>query len=387
MRILLGKGSLAWSVTTVLMLAVTATPAGAALTKSGTSGSCQAAHPKPESPGTANTLLNGVAVTSGCIAWAVGSYSDGSGAQILIERFDGHRWTIQPTPVQSGQLNGVAALSPDDAYAVGFSGQRSLILHWDGTTWQKMASGVREKHSPLGGVAITSATDAWAVGTTPARAGQTKTLTVHWNGRHWLEVPSPNGDHQQINVLNSVTATSAKDAWAVGLSEGQTEESLVLHWNGRRWKRVAGPEPGDDSSLDAVTARTASDVWAVGNSHNGRHDSFQTFIERWNGTRWKRIPSPNPTGDHGIIMTGVAAASASRAWAVGWYLTTGKTTQLFMERWNGASWLAVTGSDPSDTNDQFGGIATKSGNTWAVGFFAPARQEAPNLVAFARRIK
>jgi hypothetical protein len=386
MRILARVGSLTCSVAVVLAGAGGAIPADAALAGQGGSGSCQAVRPKPVSPGTTSTMLNSVAVTAGCVAWAVGSYSDGGAARLLIERFDGHRWVVQHLPLRSGQLNGVAASSPDDAWAVGFSGERPLILHWDGKSWQQTANGIREKHSPLGGVAVTSATDAWAVGTTPARAGLTKTLIVHWNGRHWMQMPSPNGDHQQINVLNSVTASSARDAWAVGLSEGETEESLVLHWNGRSWKRTAGLEPGDDSSLNAVAARTARDVWAVGNTHSAHRDSFQTFIERWNGTRWKRVASPTPAGNRGIIMTGVAAASAGRAWAVGWYLTKQQTTQLFMERWNGAAWRQVSGPDPSDTNDQFGGIATRDGNTWAVGFFAPVRPMAPHLVAYARRI-
>jgi hypothetical protein len=386
MRILDRTGSLTRSVLTVLILVGVVAVPDTALAGSGAAGSCQATDPKPASPGTKNTMLNGIAVTTGCIAWAVGSYSDGGPARLLIERFDGHQWTVQHLPVRSGQLNAVAARSPDDAYAVGFSGERSLILHWDGTTWHKMATGVREKHSPLAGVAVDSASDAWAVGTTPARAGLTKTLIVHWNGRHWIEMPSPNGDHQQINDLSAVTATSPKDAWAVGLSEGQTEDSLLLHWNGVKWKRAAGLEPGDDSSLSAVTSLSPKDVWAVGNTHSKHRDSFSTFIERWNGKKWLRVPSPTPLGDRGIIMTGVAAGSASRIWAVGWYLTQQKTTQLFMEQWNGVYWQQVDGPDPSETNDHFGGIATMRGNTWTVGFFAPGRPAAPHLVAFARRV-
>ncbi len=388
MRILVRTGSLAVSVATVLVLAGGLAGPDAALARSGPSGSCPARKPEPVSPGTKNTMLNGVAVTTGCIAWAVGSYSDGGVAQVLIEQFNGHQWTVQPVPVQSGQLKAVAALSPADAWAVGFSDQRSLILHWDGTSWQKVATGIREKHCPLGGVAVTSATDAWAVGTSPARAGLTKTLIVHWDGSKWTQVRSPNGDHQQINVLNAVSATSARDAWAVGLSEGKTEDSLILHWNGHTWTRIFGLKPGDDSSLDAVDAVSAGDVWAVGNTHNARHDSFSTFIERWDGFRWRRVASPTPAGDRGIIMTGVAAASASRAWAVGWYLTKAKSTQMLIERWGQGHWQQLAAPDPSETNEQFGGIATENGDTWAVGFFAPDRNTtAPDLVAFARRVK
>src|SRR6185437_8268394 len=141
MRILARRRSLTVSVLVVPVLAGAGAGPDPALAVAGSASLCRAAHPKPVSPGTKNTMLNGVAVTAGCIAWAVGSYSDGGAARLLIERFDGGQWTVQHLPVRSGQLNDVAALSPDDAYAVGFSGERSLILHWDGRTWQKMATG------------------------------------------------------------------------------------------------------------------------------------------------------------------------------------------------------------------------------------------------------
>ena len=34
-----------------------------------------------------------------------------------------------------------------------------------------------------------------------------------------------------------------------------------------------------------------------------------------------------------------------------------------MEQWNGVYWQQMTGPDPSETDDQFGGIATRAGNT------------------------
>ena len=43
--------------------------------------------------------------------------------------------------------------------------------------------------SVLDGVAATSAGNAWAVGSTPSLAGST--LILHWNGKAWTRVPSP----------------------------------------------------------------------------------------------------------------------------------------------------------------------------------------------------
>jgi hypothetical protein len=76
----------------------------------------------------------------------------------------------------------------------------------------------------LWGVAATSAGKAWAVG----QAG-TKTLILHWNGSTWKQVPSPGP--AASNALQGVATSSARNAWAVGL--GQV---LILRWNGTSWK-------------------------------------------------------------------------------------------------------------------------------------------------------
>jgi hypothetical protein len=61
----------------------------------------------------------------------------------------------------------------------------------------------------LDGVAAISAGDAWAVGSSRP-ADNSKTLTGHWNGRKWTRVTSPK---PVSGSLEAVTATSA-DTWS-----------------------------------------------------------------------------------------------------------------------------------------------------------------------------
>src|SRR5689334_8733561 len=59
--------------------------------------------------------------------------------------------------------------------------------------------------------------------------------------------------------------------------------------------------------FNGVAATSASNAWAVG-GNNGF-----TLIAHWNGTGWKKVPSPN--GSNGANnLEGVAATSASNAW-------------------------------------------------------------------------
>ena len=94
-------------------------------------------------------------------------------------------------------------------------------------------------------MAATSASNAWAVGTTSTTATVGQTLIEHWNGTAWKQVPSPNPSTTH-SVLFGVTATSATNAWAFGEYNpfGPGAKILIAHWNGTAWKQVPSPNPG-----------------------------------------------------------------------------------------------------------------------------------------------
>src|SRR5271156_4419262 len=125
------------------------------------------------------------------------------------------------------------------------------------------------------------------------------------------ESSGPAASFAVSGYLSDVAATSASNAWAVGYTSSGT---LIVRWNGTAWKRV--PSPGSAGSLlYGVAATSSRDAWAVGCTDCSGSGVSKTLIERWNGTAWKRVPSPSPGS--GGTLDGVAASSASSAWAVG----------------------------------------------------------------------
>jgi len=122
--------------------------------------------------------------------------------------------------------------------------------------------------------------------------------------------------------LNGVAATSASDAWSVGSYSNPKflARTLIEHWDGTRWCRVASPNVGTQAnSLHGVTTISPADAWAVG-SYNAAAGGTYTLIEHWNGTTWSRVKSPNPSVPYLYnYLTGVAAKSPSSVWAVGNY--------------------------------------------------------------------
>ena len=79
----------------------------------------------------------------------------------------------------------------------------------------------------LNSVAATSASNAWAVGTQIIGTSE-KTIILHWNGSTWKQIPSPNPG--QTSELAGVAATSATSVWAVGdYKDGGPSQALATH--------------------------------------------------------------------------------------------------------------------------------------------------------------
>jgi hypothetical protein len=288
----------------------------------------------------------------------------------------------------AGRLQAVAAVSSRDVWAVGCSGEcngpDSLILHWNGATWSKVASpdpgpGLDE----LTGVSVVSADDVWAVGydcndaNCDAAGNVWRTLILHWNGTKWSTVASPDPS-TTTNQLFGVTAVSAADVWAAGSEIPSTatlkSTTLILHWNGTKWSRVSSPNvSGASNTLYGVDANSATSAWAVGNEC----DFFacpepgvttDTMILHWNGKTWSKVSSPSP-GVTNTVLFGVSAVTSDDAWAVG--DTSGTSAGgggSLVVHWNGTKWSRVASPNPgSQFNDLQAVSAASASDIQAAG--------------------
>lgn len=365
----------------VVTIAVVATLSGSLLAATPAPGSvadtvCQpwtgVEPPDPGAPGPTN--LAGVDVISPCSAWAVGDYASGGTAVSLILRWNGRSWTQAKSPnpgfpTMANFLRGVAATSPNSAWAVGntsvLAASRTLIARWNGTSWRRVTSpngpGISEV---LQGVATVSASNAWAVGFDAKAGSFERALILAWNGRRWaIRSDSVPGD------LQGVAARSARDAWAVGFLEDNKggSKTLILHWNGKSWSKVPSPSPGRSSILLGVAATSATNAWAVGFSQLG--SGSVTLIVHWNGRRWVKVSSPNQFGSTvGTTLNAVTATSSRDAWAVG-VARSGSTLRSLVVHWNGRSWQRVPSpnQDPAGDNVLSGVDAASTANVWMVG--------------------
>jgi N-acetylmuramoyl-L-alanine amidase/FlgD Ig-like domain len=297
-------------------------------------------------------------------------------------------------PSGFGALRGVAATSASDVWAVGslsrIGAQKPLVRHLDGSSWHRVAAPNPGFHgSALNAVDALSGSDAWAGGLScldadcgPYGGYGSRTLLVHWNGGRWEAVPTPSPG-TAVNEIRAVDARAPDDVWAVGLWSDRgrwLRHGLVLHWDGASWSQARIPYLSGEVHLEGVSASAADDAWAVGERCPGpcsglAHSS--AVILHWDGTRWMAVAPPRLSADRSGL-DGVLALDHRHAWAVG-----GRSknrvapTHPLFERWDGTSWRLGRAPLAGKSTHWFFVTRVPGAGPWAFGSFVPTTDYRP----------
>jgi hypothetical protein len=354
---------------TALLLAL-AGPAGAAV-----DASPWTVIPSP-SPSTQANYLAGVETISATDAWAVGAWyrNNYSTPGTLTEHWDGVAWKVIKSPNSTqgyNEMRDVSAVSSTDVWAVGYHNQSSyasektMAMHWNGSAWAIVpTANIGRNANELFGVAAVSANDVWAVGFGGSISNESgQAFIQHWDGVAWTRSPTPDIG-RGFGMFYDVEAVSATDVWAVGSHDGAT---LIEHWDGSAWTVVTSPNGArSDNALIGVSALATNDVWAVGESEaNLAGDSL---VVHWDGSSWTVVPSVDGSKPF-TSLSGVVAFGTSDVWAVGTtYDQITVSYRTFTEQWNGSAWTAMPSPNPSPEYDDLESVAgLPGGDVWAVG--------------------
>jgi len=321
--------------------------------------------------------FNDVTSVSATDGWAVGGNGNG-----IIERYNGTRWSVVPSPdlLTGGNtwaiLSGVDSVGSGTAFAVGRttgpSSGAAVALRWNGSVWSRLtvprAAGANTSFTS---VKAFSASDVWAVGTT-STSSVAMTLAMHYNGSSWTSTPTPSPGTRN-NWVTAVDGTATNDVWAVGYSlnlpyGNRIRQSMILHWNGTAWSQLPSPNNGSTFLYD-VAPVSRTDAWAVGNNAAG------AFVTRWNGTSWNTVAAPPLSNLQGVTArssTDVCVAGGDAAGAPA------------VAHWNGNSWsvthVSVTGGVGSPGLTAV--TVTDATTEWAVGYQADGTTGQSASIAF-----
>jgi hypothetical protein len=115
--------------------------------------------------------------------------------------------------------------------------------------------------------------------------------------------------------------------------------------------------------LTGVAAASASNAWAVG--HTGSAGSPKVLMLHWNGRTWTRVTSPGVLTGPGELNA-ITVVNAKDAWAAGY---TGSpilaTEHTLLLHWNGSVWKAVT--RPAPIPGFLNAVTATASGGWAVG--------------------
>lgn len=259
--------------------------------------------------------LSEVWVSSSPDAFAVGEvpFSDEPQGASVILRFDGSGWVRQHRETNL-VLRGVWGSSPSNVFAVGFNlfspgNDIARLLQYDGSQWSDVP-GFTSEFEDLGFQSVwgSSATDVFAVG--GAFDGEfDRSLIFHFDGTSWQRMPQPS---PVAPSLFDVWGSSAENVYAVGQDEeADPANGVILQYDGAVWSPVVVQE---GLFLTSVWGSSASDVFAAGFRVEEVGDDFRVIgtILHYDGTSWSRMSLPAAG-----VLNDLWGTSASDVFAVG----------------------------------------------------------------------
>jgi hypothetical protein len=182
----------------------------------------------------------------------------------------------------------------------------------------------------------------------------------------WTVVSTPNRG-TVASGFNGVAGVSEAEVWAVGHSYDTrlaAYRTLIERWNGTRWSIVSSPNRGTDyNDLNGVAVEPTGTAWAVGYSRT----PYQALVLGWTGSAWQMATLPN-LGSGSSQLAAVTAVDTNDVWAVGWINEAGRLVPLTLH-WNGSAWTRVPSALPSGSFSSLSAVAAAGpDDVWAGGY-------------------
>ena len=185
----------------------------------------------------------------------------------------------------------------------------------------------------------------------------------------WTVVPT--ADRHGARELYGVSASSRTHVWAVGRRQAGGSRTLTDRFGGSGWTFVPSPnESGGANSLAAVSARSRNDVWAVGLLRREVSGLFgrRPYAIHWDGGAWSLHSMPSPKSS--VSIDDVDAVARDDVWAVG------RLGLKDIEHWNGRRWTRTAGASTRGSEHALAVDAVSASDVWVVGWRVAGNDDA-----------
>ncbi|MBI5487475.1 MAG: hypothetical protein HY905_09095 [Deltaproteobacteria bacterium] len=274
--------------------------------------------------------------------WAVGGPDTfDPGCRLL--HWDGAKW-FEAAPPMTVLFEDVSGSAPDDIWAVGLGETGGIVLHGDGTTWDRRSlarwpravwaaapddAWVADPHDSG------SSSDLWhwngstwrpadhpvdhplAIwGSSPSDVWVTGSGAQHWDGAAWTVAPGPYG-RPFYGFLGTIWGFAPDDVWAGGSGEwmGTCEEPCdipgIFHWDGLAWSEAWTDWWPRNSAVVDIWGTRSDDVWAI--ERDLLDEAAPAPLLHWNGGEWW----PDDVDLGGIYARALGGPGPDDVWVVG----------------------------------------------------------------------
>ncbi len=288
--------------------------------------------------------LSDVAGLSAKDIWAVGQQNvwDTWRNHGVITHWNGVSWTdvaIRGDATGAGHLRSVAAVSPDEVWAVG-DGHDGLPYVAKGSV-----DGFDRVNVPqfrvgdwLGAVAASPG----RIVTVGSRNGKAFLAVGGGAGKGWTTRSGPDG------IMYGVALAGKSGGWAVGDSGTQP---LIMKLSGGRWKPMDLPEI-EGGFLRDVYVQSRNRAIAVGGVYTGDDGTIAPLVLRWNGGKWsrERLRSGGKAAAGREVpagraeLYGVTGDGHGRFWVSGY--DPARPAEGLLLRRDGSRWTVIRGQAP-----------------------------------------
>ncbi|HXY45870.1 MAG TPA: hypothetical protein VEH29_16910 [Acidimicrobiales bacterium] len=279
-----------------------------------------------------------------------------------IMRWTGSKWvtTTFPTFSGGGYLGGLAVSSSTDAWGLAYVGaaQTLELLHWTGTGWSQIALPTADAHAESGVIASSGST-VFVGGGLPG-VGPEIPFLLKYAGTWKTETLPTLPKYSMIQSMYAKSPTSVSMIAEACLSTGCT--SNVLLPSGSTWK---------DSSLGGAGAELTAIAGEGAELMTGgavrTPTSEAPLLEVYKSSKWSSIKVLKSLNN--ATLRSVSLNSATSAWIGGNQDTESSHTdkwQLLVDRMDGAKWVSDAPKIPGK-NAFFGSLASGGSHAWVFG--------------------
>ncbi len=231
-----------------------------------------------------------------------------------------------------GTVNAAAERADGSLLFAGeFLNSNSVLMSWDGTVWQDLASASRTQGLD---VVVADDGDVFLGGSFDRVGGIQASLVARHDGTGWSALGG--GLRGPAARCEALALAPSGDLVAGGTftTAGTVAANNVARWNGTQWFAMGSGAPGP---VHALAVLADGRVLAAGALWNGSINVG--FVQVWDGTQWQTLGTTTDGGSgFGSTVDALLTLPDGGLIAAGRFATLGGTSASNAARWDGLVW-------------------------------------------------